>query len=173
MTMFASLELYLDGRCRFTGQVTDADLCSHVPCDLADPLRLLTLRFENDDRFSTISTDPYRRINGYLPEEGDLELLRGLPTAAGCKDILPVTALTTNMVAHIFDHSKNRDIHLSEHRIRLPGIRERDVLRCCDNDRSGEREGLDKGEVNISRSGRQVEYEVFKIFPLDVGYKLF
>ena len=84
-----------------------------------------------------------------------------------------MAALGADVGTHVLHDPEDGNTDFLEHLESLAGVDERDVLRRGDNHRSGDRDFLGEGELDVSGSGRHVDDEVIDVLPAGVLEELF
>ena len=107
-----------------------------------------------------------------MAKQRDPEPLCFAFAAAGTKDVVAFAITGTGEVTHVFDETEHGDVHFVEHRRGFPGIDQRHFLRSGDNDRAGERDRLDYGELDVAGAGRKIEHEIIQFAPFDLPQEL-
>ena len=91
---------------------------------------------------SGITRFAQRYFQRHLGQQGNLKT-RCFPFAAArTKNRVTVAIIGTDEIAHVFHQAKNGDVDLGKHGGGLARVDQRDLLRGGDNDRAGERHGL-------------------------------
>src|ERR1051326_6257710 len=74
--------------------------------------------------------------------------------------------------AHVLDDPEDRDLDPLEHADAAQSVADRDFLWGRDDDRAGERSGLDQRQLRVAGARRHVDDEIIELTPGDVPEKL-
>ena len=129
-------------------------------------------RILGDDGRAFIGCRTDGHLERHLSQERGADARRLGGRAAVTEDIVTAATVGADEVAHILDDAEYRHIHLAEHVQALAGIDQRQVLRCRDDHRAGQRRALREGQLGISGAGRHVDDQHVEIVPGDVAQHL-
>jgi hypothetical protein len=92
--------------------------------------------------------------------------------AIGAKNVFDMTAVCAHVHRHVFNESQDRNAHFFEHFHAFFGIQKGDVLRGRDDHRPGHGHTLRKGQLDIASTGRHVDDQIIKLFPVGLAQQL-
>ena len=116
-----------------------------------------------DDRLAAVAPGPDGRIERDRPEEGEVLVVGERLAAAAPEDVVSTAAVGTPELGHVFGNSQHGRFVLAEHPEAFDRVVEGDLLGRGDDDRAGQREGLEDGELGIAGSRREIEDEVVEL----------
>ena len=100
----------------------NAQLRSEISRDEPYRLCLLRLLVHNDDRRPLITADADASIDRNFSQEWNLEFSCRPASAAAVEYILPMSAVTADIVAHVLDNAQDWNVHLVKHHKPFSGI---------------------------------------------------
>ncbi|MCW0460321.1 hypothetical protein NB717_001389 [Xanthomonas sacchari] len=83
-----------------------------------------------------------------------------------------MAALAAGVHRHVLDDAQHRHLDLLEHLQRLLRVQRGDVLRGGDDHRTGHRDLLRQGQLDVAGAGRQVDQQVVQVVPQGIGEQL-
>src|SRR5688572_1520773 len=86
--------------------------------------------------------------------------------------LFAMSACRAEEETHILDNTKNRNMNLLEHTNRFPSISKSNILRCRDDNSTGQRNRLNKCQLNITSTRWKIENEIIKFAPHAVCHEL-
>src|SRR6185312_16705567 len=92
--------------------------------------------------------------------------------AAVTENIRARSATWAEKIAHIFDDTEHRHVHAIEHGNAAPGVDQREVLWCRDDDRALEWHLLRNRQLRISGSGRHIDDHDVQLAPFNLAQHL-
>src|SRR5664279_3080290 len=112
---------------------------------------------------------------GFVPVEAH-PFFSKLPAAFLSENVIPVfRKLSRGKPRHVFYQPQYRNIYFitPEHSNAFYGISQCNLLWCADYNSTGNRNFLNKGKMNITRTGRQVKKQKIELPPVTLKYQLF
>ena len=128
------------------------------------------------DRHSFIASFADRLNQRNLTQKRDIQFLGEVLSAIFAEDIVFIfRQFGRGEPSHVLDKTKDRHVHflVAEHLHTFACIHECYGLRRSDHDDTRELEFRDMRQVNIARSGRQVNQEIIEFTPMGIFDELF
>ena len=149
----------------------------HDPCaDMARQFLVhhgnLAVRLGDHGRLATIGLLANDHRQRQRRQQLDAVLLSQLHTTTLAKQMLGMPAVRADVHGHVFHHAQHRNVDLAEHFHAFARVQQRQILRRGDDHRTGHRDFLRQGQLDIPGAGRHVDHQVIKIIPGGLGHQL-
>src|SRR3569833_243771 len=112
------------------------------------------------------------RIQWQLTQQRYAVLFSHPGAAASTKYVLSVTAVRTNVDAHVLDDAQHGHVDLLEHLETLARVGEGDVLRRCHDHSARHGDTLCESQLYVPRTGGHVDDQVVERAPVGFGQEL-
>ena len=150
-------------------------MANNIVCQSSEGLTCQSIIIESDGQ-PIVSSFADTLYNGYLPKERNIHLpSQSLGTFTPEKIVLIFRQFGRSKPSHIFNQSKNGDIHfiIGEHIDSLTCISQSHFLRSTDNNSSCDGQILYNSEMNITSTWREIDKEIIEGSPICISDKLF